>query len=110
MNDTYLHPQFETMGRAEPVKLQEERLRRTVVQAAKSPFYREKFRAMGVRPEEVRTLADLRRFGFTVKQDLRTPYPYGMLAVSRDEVVRVHVSSGTTGTPTAVCHSQTRRR
>ncbi len=106
MNDQYLHPQFETMGRPDLTKLQEQRLQATVVQAAKSPFYCEKFRGMKIQPEGIRTLADLRRFGFTTKQDLRATYPYGMLAVDRSEVVRVHVSSGTTGTPTAVCHSK----
>lgn len=101
----YLHPQLETMGRAELARLQEERLRAIVVQAARSPFYCEKFRSLKIHPDEIRTLEDLRRFGFTTKQDLRNSYPYGMLAISRDEVVRVHVSSGTTGTPTAICHT-----
>jgi phenylacetate-CoA ligase len=106
VNDAYLHPESETACRADMQRLQEERLRATVVQAARSPFYRERFRQLGIDPKHVRTLDDLRRFGFTTKQDLRATYPYGMLAVGRDQVVRVHVSSGTTGTPTAVCHTQ----
>jgi phenylacetate-CoA ligase len=106
VNDIYWHPEVETASRADLQRLQQERLRATVIQAAKSPFYRERFRRLGIAAEQVRTLDDLRRFGFTVKQDLRETYPYGMLAVSRDEVVRVHVSSGTTGTPTAVFHTQ----
>jgi len=106
VNDTYWHPEVETASRADLQRLQQERLRATVIQAAKSPFYRERFRRLGIAAEQVRTLDDLRKFGFTVKQDLRETYPYGMLAVSRDEVVRVHVSSGTTGTPTAVFHTQ----
>jgi phenylacetate-CoA ligase len=81
-------------------------MRATVAQAARSPFYCEKLRLLGIRPTDVQTLEDLRRFGFTTKQDLRASYPYGMLAVSPNEVVRVHVSSGTTGTPTAICHTR----
>jgi phenylacetate-CoA ligase len=101
----YLHPPFETMGRTELAQLQEERMRATVAQAARSPFYCDKLRLLGIRPTDIQTLEDLRRFGFTTKQDLRASYPYGMLAVSPNEVVRVHVSSGTTGTPTAICHT-----
>lgn len=106
MNETYLHPSFETIGREQLVALQQERLQKTVLQAVKSPYYCEKFAKAGVKPGSIKTLADLRKVGFTTKQDLRASYPYGMLAVRPDEVVRVHVSSGTTGTPTAVYHTQ----
>ncbi len=105
MNDTYLHPQIETASRDELAQIQQQRLQTTVVQAARSPFYCQKFREAGIRPDAVRTLEDLRQLGFTTKQDLREAYPFGMLAVPRDEVLRVHVSSGTTGTPTAVLHT-----
>lgn len=106
MNDRYLHPEVETLGRGELGQLQQQRLQTSVAQAAKSRFYCQRFQQLGIRPERIRTLDDLRKFGFTVKQDLRDTYPYGMLTVSQDEVVRVHVSSGTTGTPTAVCHTK----
>jgi phenylacetate-CoA ligase len=66
------------------------------------PFYREKFRAAGVAPGDIRTLRDLERLPFTTKQDLRDNYPYGMFAVPMDNVVRIHASSGTTGQPTVV--------
>src|SRR5512144_2533343 len=64
--------------------------------------YRRKFDAAGVRPEGLKSLADLRHFPFTTKQDLRDNYPFGMFAVPREQVVRIHASSGTTGRPTVV--------
>ena len=62
----------------------------------------EKCISIGAHPDELRTLADLARFPFTTKQDLRDGYPFGLFAVPRTEVVRVHASSGTTGKPTVV--------
>jgi phenylacetate-CoA ligase len=64
--------------------------------------YRESFRAAGVHPQDLRSLDDLAKFPFTVKDDLRANYPFGMFAVPREQVVRVHASSGTTGKPTVV--------
>jgi phenylacetate-CoA ligase len=68
--------------------------------------YRESFRAAGVHPQDLRTLEDLTKFPFTVKDDLRANYPFGMFAVPREQVVRVHASSGTTGKPTVVGYTQ----
>jgi len=68
--------------------------------------YRESFRAAGVHPQDLRTLEDLAKFPFTVKDDLRANYPFGMFAVPREQVVRVHASSGTTGKPTVVGYTQ----
>jgi phenylacetate-CoA ligase len=83
--------------------LQLERLRTTVRHAyAHVSRYREKFAAAGVHPDDLRELADLARFPFTSKEDLRGTYPFGMFAVPREQVVRVHASSGTTGKPTIV--------
>ncbi len=65
-------------------------------------FYRRRFDELGVRPQDCRTLEDLRLFPFTTKQDLRDNYPFGMFAVPREQIVRVHASSGTTGKPTVV--------
>nr|WP_315258150.1 phenylacetate--CoA ligase PaaK [uncultured Duganella sp.] len=70
------------------------------------PHYRAAFDAAGVHPNDLRTLADLSRFPFTTKQDLRDNYPFGLFAVPRDRVVRVHASSGTTGKPTVVGYTQ----
>ena len=64
--------------------------------------YRKKFEAVGVHPDDLKTLADLGQFPFTAKQDLRENYPFGLFAVPRDRVVRIHASSGTTGKPTVV--------
>ncbi|MFF2379843.1 phenylacetate--CoA ligase PaaK [Streptomyces sp. NPDC058108] len=83
--------------------LQEERLRSTLRHVYENvPFYRESFDKAGVRPEDCRTLADLARFPFTTKADLRANYPYGMFAVPQDRIRRLHASSGTTGRPTVV--------
>ncbi|NKQ27730.1 phenylacetate--CoA ligase PaaK [Streptomyces galbus] len=83
--------------------LQLERLRASLRHAyANVPFYRAAFDKAGVRPDDCRSLADLARFPFTTKADLREHYPYGMFAVPRDRIRRLHASSGTTGRPTVV--------
>ena len=83
--------------------LQLKRLQATLVHAyTHSPAYRAKFDAAGVHPHDCRSLADLARFPFTSKKDLREHYPFGMFAVPRSSVVRIHASSGTTGKPTVV--------
>ena len=70
------------------------------------PHYREKFDAHGVHPDDLRTLEDLAKFPFTSKDDLRATYPFGMFAVPREQVVRIHASSGTTGKPTVVGYTR----
>jgi phenylacetate-CoA ligase len=88
---------------AELRALQLERLRASLRHAYDHvPRYRRKFDAAGVRPEDCRSLADLAKFPFTTKQDLREEYPFGMFAVPMDRIVRIHASSGTTGKPTVV--------
>ncbi|WP_105968059.1 phenylacetate--CoA ligase PaaK [Streptomyces geranii] len=83
--------------------LQLERLRTSLRYAYDNvPFYRDSFDKAGVHPEDCRSLADLALFPFTTKADLRDTYPYGMFAVPRDRVRRIHASSGTTGRPTVV--------
>ena len=71
------------------------------------PHYRRAFDDKGVHPSDCQSLADLARFPFTTKADLRANYPFGMFAVPREQVVRVHASSGTTGKPTVVGYTQT---
>src|SRR5215472_2951965 len=66
------------------------------------PHYRRKFQAAGVTPDDLRTFEDIRHFPFTTKDDLRDNYPFGMFAVPREQIVRIHASSGTTGKPTIV--------
>ena len=87
--------------------LQLQRLKATLHHAyANSPVYRAKFDAAGVHPDDVMSLQDLAKLPFTTKADLRDSYPFGMLAVPRDQVVRVHASSGTTGKPTVVGYTR----
>ena len=94
---------IERASRDELVALQLKRLKWTLAHAyERVPHYRRKFDAAGVHPKQLRTLADLARFPFTTKADLRENYPFGMFAVPRTKVVRIHASSGTTGKPTVV--------
>jgi phenylacetate-CoA ligase len=87
--------------------LQLERLRRSLLHAYdRVPHYREAFDAAGVHPDDCRELADLARFPFTTKADLRDNYPYGMFAVPPEQIARVHASSGTTGRPTVVGYTR----
>ena len=87
--------------------LQLERLRRTLRHAWEGvPHYRKRFEAAGVHPDDLKSLDDLARFPFTTKSDLRENYPFGMFAVPRDQVVRIHASSGTTGKPTVVGYTR----
>ncbi len=97
----------ETMARDEIKALQLSRLKTTLERAYnKVPHYKRKFDAAGVKPGDLKTLADLARFPFTVKTDLRDNYPFGMFAVPRDQVLRLHASSGTTGKPTVVGYTK----
>ncbi|WP_089105008.1 phenylacetate--CoA ligase PaaK [Streptomyces hyaluromycini] len=97
----------ERMSREEVQALQLTRLRATLRHAYDNvELYRRKFDAAGVRPDDCRTLADLARFPFTTKADLRDTYPFGMFAVPMSEVRRVHASSGTTGRPTVVGYTE----
>jgi len=97
----------ERLSRDELEALQLERLQWTLRHAYENvPFYRRKFDEAGVRPEDCRTLADLERFPFTTKQDLRENYPFGMFAVPETRLRRIHASSGTTGRPTVVGYTE----
>ena len=102
----YLHPEFETLSREEISKLQTKRLRETMQQCMKVPFYAKKFAEMGVTPDDIKSPDDVRRLPFTTKQDLRDTYPFGLSAVPLSECVRLHSSSGTTGNPTVILHTQ----
>jgi phenylacetate-CoA ligase len=97
----------ETMPRKPLIELQKQRLRQTLERAyAQVPHYRRRFDAAGVKPGDLRTLADLERFPFTVKTDLRDNYPFGMFAVPREQLIRLHASSGTTGKATVVGYTK----
>lgn len=101
----YLHPEFEKLTRSEIEALQTERLKKTVRQCMNSEFYRRRFAESHIDPDDIRSLSDLSRIPFTTKQDLRDSYPFGMSAVPLSRVVRLHSSSGTTGTPTVILHT-----
>ncbi len=97
----------ETMSRSELKALQLTRLKTTLERAYnKVPHYKKKFDAAGVKPSDLKSLADLARFPFTVKTDLRDNYPFGLFAVPRDQLLRLHASSGTTGKPTVVGYTK----
>ena len=101
------YERIETASRDEICALQTERLRWTLQHVYDNvPHYRHKFDASGVSPKDFNTLDDLKKFPFTTKQDLRDNYPFAMFAVPREQVVRIHASSGTTGKPTVVGYTQ----
>ncbi|MBT2490927.1 phenylacetate--CoA ligase [Streptomyces sp. ISL-96] len=104
---TVLLDAAEELGREELGALQLERLRATLRHAYENvPFYRQSFDKAGLRPDDCRSLADLARFPFTVKTDLRDNYPFGMFAVPQSDIRRIHASSGTTGRPTVVGYTE----
>ena len=97
----------EKLSRAELEALQLERLKWTLAHAYENMApYREKFEAAGVRPDDLNALADLAKFPFTTKADLRAAYPFGFYATPMDRIVRIHASSGTTGRPTVVGYTK----
>ncbi len=109
MTDTlnYRDETLETLGRSELQNLQLKNLKETVAMALKTQFYKKRLNKVGIKAaDDIQTLADLNKIPFTTKDDLRECYPQGLLAVSTDEVVRLHTSSGTTGTPTVIYHTQ----
>ena len=97
----------ETLTREEIEKIQLERLQETVNRVyEKVPAYRKKMDEAGVKPEDIKELKDLAKLPFVTKQDMRDNYPFGLFAVPKDELVRIHASSGTTGKPTVVGYTQ----
>ncbi|MBI5418733.1 MAG: phenylacetate--CoA ligase [Deltaproteobacteria bacterium] len=103
----YWEPDKECLDREELEQLQIERLQSTLNRVyAHVPFYRKKFDAMGISPEDIESVSDLSRLPFTTKEDVRGNYPYELFAVPLREVVRIHASSGTTGTSTVVGYTR----
>ena len=98
---------FETLPREAIESLQLKRLQQTVERVyAAVPFYRKSFDKAGIKPADIKSLADLQRLPFTLKQDMRDSYPYGLFAVPLEQIVRIHASSGTTGKPTVVGYTR----
>jgi phenylacetate-CoA ligase len=98
--------EIEGLPREELESLQLARLKKTIERAGNAPFYGQTFSEKGITPDRVKALDDLAQLPFTTKQDLRDGFPDGFLAVDRSRVVRMHASSGTTGTATVVYHTQ----
>ena len=97
----------ETLPREEIEKIQLERLKETVNRVyERVPAYRKKMDDCGINPEDIKSLKDLSRLPFVTKQDMRDNYPFGLFAVPKEELVRIHASSGTTGKPTVVGYTQ----
>ena len=104
-NNKYFNPE-EAFTRQEIESYQLDRLQKTVEHCMNSPFYRERFKKEGLKPSDIKSLDDLRKIPFTTKQDLRDTYPFGIASVPLDQCVRLHSSSGTTGNPTVILHTQ----
>jgi phenylacetate-CoA ligase len=105
-NYSELEP-IEKASQDELQALQLQRLKATLQHAYTNvPHYRKNFDDQGIQPDDLKTLSDLSKFPFTTKADLRANYPFGMFAVPREQVVRIHASSGTTGKPTVVGYTQ----
>ena len=102
----YLNPEKETMSRDELNALQLERLQKTVRHCMNAEFYRKKFSELGITPDDIKTLDDVRKLPFTTKEDSRENYPFGLACVPLKECTRLHSSSGTTGNPTVVLHTK----
>ena len=97
----------ETLPREQIEKIQLERLQETVNRVyEKVPAYRKKMDELGVKPSDIKELKDLAKLPFVTKQDMRDNYPFGLFAVPKDKLVRIHASSGTTGKPTVVGYTQ----
>ncbi len=102
----YLHPEIETMPRQDLEALQMERLKKTLGLCMNNAFYQRRFNELGITPDDIRTLDDVRRLPFTTKEDLRENYPFGLACVPLRQCTRLHSSSGTTGNPTVVLHTE----
>jgi len=107
MTFQYWNPQIEKMPRAEIEVLQLKKLKTEISCALKTSFYKERLSKTGIKNEnDIKTLDDLKKIPFTTKDNLREGFPYGFLSIPADEVVRLHSSSGTTGTPTTIYFSR----
>jgi phenylacetate-CoA ligase len=105
-NSEYWQEELETMSREELEKFQVKKLKETIALASNSPYYKEIFEKMNITPDTIECIEGVKKLPFTTKDDLRSHYPFGLVAVPMENVVRVHSSSGTTGNPTVVAHTQ----
>lgn len=106
MNTEYWEKSIETLPRQELEELQLERIKSTLTVASNAPYYKDQFQKHNISPDAIRCLDDFRKLPFTTKADMRANYPFGLLAGNLEDAVRIHSSSGTTGNPTVIIHSQ----
>ncbi len=106
MNTEYWEKSIETLPRQELEKLQLERIKSTLAVVSNAPYYKDQFQKHNISPDAIRCLDDFRKLPFTTKADMRANYPFGLLAGNMEDAVRIHSSSGTTGNPTVIIHSQ----
>jgi len=105
--DQMFNKKIETISRSELQKLQLKQLKKTVgLVYEKIPFYQKKFKELGVKPADIKTLDDIQKLPFTTKSDLRDNMPFGMMCASLDDCVELHASSGTTGIPVTACYTR----
>ena len=107
MEHHYLDQEIECASREDMRKVQSERLRTMVKNAYDHvPFYKEKLDELGIKPEDIQSIDDITKLPFTFKTDLRDHYPFGLFAVGKEDLARIHASSGTTGKPTVVGYTK----
>lgn len=107
MNNKYWEEEIETMPQEDLRHLQLNRLKKTIRLAANAPYYKKVFEEYGITPDTIQTIDDIQKLPFTTKADMRANYPLGLVAGNlKEDGVRIHSSSGTTGTPTVIVHSQ----
>ncbi|MEG2857688.1 MAG: phenylacetate--CoA ligase, partial [Clostridia bacterium] len=102
----FFQKEIETMPREEIRALQLTRLRESAARAYTVPLYKKKFDELGIKPDDIKSLDDLRKLPFTYKADFRDNYPFNMYACPMRDIVRIHASSGTTGKPTVVGYTK----
>ncbi|RKX83164.1 MAG: phenylacetate--CoA ligase, partial [Spirochaetes bacterium] len=107
MSNLYYNKEIETMDREALKALQLIRYKKTIISALKTPFYKERLNGIGIeKAEDLKSLDDIKKIPFTTKEDLREAYPYGLMSADKEDVVRMHASSGTTGIPTVIYQTQ----
>ena len=107
MDINYWNKDIEKIGKKELENYQLKNLKETIYWALKTPFYKERLKSVGITsPDDIKTLLDINKIPYTTKEDLRSAYPYKLLAVPKEDVVRLHTSSGTTGSMTVIYHTQ----
>jgi phenylacetate-CoA ligase len=102
----YWEEEIETMSREKLNDLQLQRLRKTINIASNAPYYKNVFTQHGINADSIQSLEDIKKIPFTTKADMRKNYPFGLVAGDMRNAVRIHSSSGTTGNPTVIVHSQ----